>query len=121
MTIKNFLYIKKKKEKEQKAHNKQAELKEIRITPSTDQHDFNFKAKHGEEFLKDNHKVKVLLQFKGRGIMYKEQGEIMLLKFIERLADVGQPETLPKLEGKRMFVVLIPKVHHKKKDESINS
>jgi len=113
---KKFLYEKKKKEKEMKANSKQSEVKEIRFTPSTDDHDFDFKAKHAENFLKDGNKVKAYVQFKGRAIMFKERGELVLLKFAERLAEVGQPEALPKLEGKRMFLMLTPKTAKKKKD-----
>ena len=113
---KKFLYEKKKKEKEMKANAKQSEVKEVRFTPSTDEHDFNFKAKHAEGFLKDGNKVKAYVQFKGRAIQFKERGELVLLKFAERLADVGQPETLPKLEGKRMFLMLTPKTAKKKKE-----
>lgn len=113
---KKFLYEKKKKEKEMKANAKQSEVKEIRFTPSTDDHDFNFKAKHAEGFLKDGNKVKAYVQFKGRAIQFKERGELVLLKFAERLAEVGQPESLPKLEGKRMFLMLTPKTGKKKKE-----
>lgn len=109
-----FLYDKKKKEKEMKAKSKAAEVKEIRFTPGTDDHDFDFKAKHAEKFLKDGNKVKAYVQFKGRAIMFKERGELVLLKFAERLAEVGQPEGLPKLEGKRMLMVLAPKGQKKK-------
>src|SRR6202035_498099 len=101
-----FLYEKKKKEKEMKANAKVSEVKEIRFTPNTDDHDFNFKAKHAENFLKDGNKVKAYVQFKGRAIMFKERGELVLLKFAERLVDSGQPEGLPKLEGKRMHMIL---------------
>ena len=114
---KKVLYEKKKKEKEMKANAKQSEVKEVRFTPSTDDHDFNFKAKHAEGFLKDGNKVKAYVQFKGRAIQFKERGELVLLKFAERLADVGQPEALPKLEGKRMFLMLTPKTNKKKKEE----
>jgi translation initiation factor IF-3 len=109
-----FLYDKKKKEKEMKAKSKSAEVKEIRFTPGTDDHDFDFKAKHAEKFLKDGNKVKAYVQFKGRAIMFKERGELVLLKFAERLAEVGQPEGLPKLEGKRMQMILSPKTAKKK-------
>lgn len=104
-----FLYDKKKKEKEMKAKSKASEVKEIRFTSNTDDHDFDFKAKHAEKFLKDGNKVKAYVQFKGRAIQFKERGELVLLKFAERLADVGLPEGLPKLEGKRMLMVLAPK------------
>ena len=113
---KKFLYEKKRKEKEMKANAKQSEVKEIRFTPGTDDHDFDFKAKHAENFLKDGNKVKAYVQFKGRAIMFKERGELVLLKFAERLAEVGQPESLPKLEGKRMFLMLTPKTGKKKKE-----
>jgi len=113
---KKFLYEKKRKEKEMKSNAKQSEVKEIRFTPGTDDHDFDFKAKHAEKFLKDGNKVKAYVQFKGRAIMFKERGELVLLKFAERLADVGQPESLPKLEGKRMLLMLSPKTGKKKKE-----
>ena len=99
-----------------KANAKQSEVKEIRFTPGTDDHDFDFKAKHAEKFLKDGNKVKAYVQFKGRAIMFKERGELVLLKFAERLAEVGQPENLPKLEGKRMLLMLSPKTGKKKKE-----
>lgn len=110
-----FLYEKKKKEKEMKANSKVSEVKEIRFTPNTDDHDFNFKAKHAEDFLKDGNKVKAYVQFKGRAIMFKERGELLLLKFAERLAEIGAPEGLPKLEGKRMLIIFAPKSQKKKK------
>src|SRR5687767_4637022 len=109
-----FLYEKKKKEKEMKAKSKTAEVKEIRFTPGTDDHDFDFKSKHAESFLKEGNKVKAYVQFKGRAIMFKERGELVLLKFAERLAEVGQPEGLPKLEGKRMLMIISPKGKQKK-------
>lgn len=111
-----FLYEKKKKEKEMKANSKTAEVKEIRFTPGTDDHDFDFKARHAESFLKEGNKVKAYVQFKGRAIMFKERGELVLLKFAERLAEVGQPEGLPKLEGKRMLMIISPKGKQKKKE-----
>ena len=109
-----FLYEKKKKEKEMKAKSKSAEVKEIRFTPGTDDHDFDFKSKHAESFLKEGNKVKAYVQFKGRAIMFKERGELLLLKFAERLAEVGQPEALPKMEGKRMLMIFAPKAQKKK-------
>lgn len=111
-----FLYEKKKKEKEMKSKSKTAEVKEIRFTPGTDDHDFDFKARHAETFLKEGNKVKAYVQFKGRAIMFKERGELVLLKFAERLAEVGQPEGLPKLEGKRMLMIIAPKSQKKKKE-----
>ena len=104
-----FLYDKKKKEKEMKAKSKVSELKEIRFTPNTDEHDFNFKAKHAENFLKDGNKVKAYVQFKGRAIQFKERGELLLLKFAERLADFGSLESMPKMEGRRMLAIFTPK------------
>jgi len=109
-----FLYDKKKKEKEMKAKSKTAEVKEIRFTPGTDDHDFDFKARHAEKFLQDGNKVKAYVQFKGRAIMFKERGELVLLKFAERLAEFGQVEGLPKLEGKRMLMIITPKTGKKK-------
>jgi translation initiation factor IF-3 len=109
-----FLYEKKRKEKEMKAKSKSAEVKEIRFTPGTDEHDFDFKSKHAEAFLKEGNKVKAYGQFKCRAIMFKERGELLLLKFAERLAEVGQPEALPKMEGKRMLIIFAPKTQKKK-------
>lgn len=115
---KKFLYEKKKKEKEMKANSKQSEVKEIRFTPGTDDHDFNFKAKHAENFLKDGNKVKAYVQFKGRAIMFQDRGQLLLLKFAERLAEAGVLESMPKLEGKRMFAIFTPKTGSKKKANS---
>ena len=109
-----FLYEKKRKEKEMKAKSKSDEVKEIRFTPGTDDHDFDFKAKHAENFLKEGNKVKAYVQFKGRAIMFKERGELLLLKFAERLVEFGQPEALPKMEGKRMLMIFAPKSQKKK-------
>jgi len=110
-----FLYEKKKKEKELKAKSKKQEMKEIRFTPNTDEHDFEFKSKHAEKFLQEGNKVRAYVQFKGRAIVFKERGELLLLKFAQRLEEVGIPEQLPKMEGKRMFVTLNPKGTHNKK------
>jgi len=104
-----FLYDKKKKEKEMKAKSKTAELKEIRFTPNTDDHDFDFKAKHAENFLKDGNKVKAYVQFKGRAIQFQERGQLLLLKFAERLNDFGTLESMPKMEGRRMLAMFAPK------------
>jgi translation initiation factor IF-3 len=106
---KKFLYEKKKKDKEQKAKAKQSEVKEIRFTPNTDDHDFDFKAKHAEKFLQDGNKVKCYVQFKGRAIMFQERGELLLLKFAERLAEFGGLESMPKMEGRRMLAMFSPK------------
>ena len=110
---KKFLYEKKRKEKEMKANAKQSEVKEIRFTPGTDDHDFDFKTKHAEKFLKEGNKVKAYVQFKGRAIMFKERGELLLLKFAERLGEVGVLEGMPKMEGKRMLVIFAPKPQKK--------
>lgn len=106
-----FLYEKKKKEKEQKRRQKQNEIqvKEIRMTPNTDNHDFNFKLNHAKNFLKENNKVLVSVFFKGREINYKEQGELILLRFADELKEFGIPENLPKMEGKRMQITIKPK------------
>ena len=109
-----FLSEKKKREKDMKAKSKVSEVKEIRFTPNTDDHDFDFKSKHAHNFLKDGNKVKAYVQFKGRAIMFKERGELLLLKFAERLVDVGTLESMPKLEGKRMFAIFAPKSQKKK-------
>ena len=109
-----FLYEKKRKEKEMKAKSKASEVKEIRFTPNTDDHDFDFKAKHAEKFLKEGNKVKAYVQFKGRAIQFKERGELLLLKFAERLNDSGVLEGMPKMEGKRMLAIWAPKSQKKK-------
>jgi len=106
---KKFLYDQKKKQKEMKAKQVNVTVKEIRFGPNTDEHDFNFKLKHALEFLKEGSKVRAYVFFKGRSIVFKERGEILLLKFIQELADHGVPELLPKLEGKKMFVMIAPK------------
>ncbi|MBM3921700.1 MAG: translation initiation factor IF-3 [Sphingomonadales bacterium] len=104
-----FLYDKKKKEKEMKAKSKVSEVKEIRFTPNTDDHDFDFKAKHAIEFLKEGNKVKAYVQFKGRAIQFQDRGQLLLLKFAERLAEIGVLENLPKMEGRRMLAMFAPK------------
>lgn len=108
-----FLYDEKKKKKEMKAKSKTSEVKEVRFTPNTDDHDFEFKCKHAEKFLQEGNKVKAHVQFKGRAIMFKERGELLLLKFADRLKDVGVLEGLPKMEGKRMLVMFAPKSQKK--------
>lgn len=114
-----FLYEEKKKKKEMKAKSKTSEVKEIRFTPNTDDHDFEFKVKHAEKFLLDGDKVKAHVQFKGRAIMFKERGELLLLKFADRLKDVGALEGLPKMEGKRMLVMFAPKPQQKRKSSEL--
>jgi translation initiation factor IF-3 len=106
---KKFLYLQKKKAKEIKANSTKIVIKEIRLGPNTDDHDFNFKLKHAMKFLEDGAKVKVDVFFKGRSIVYKDQGEIILLKFAQELEDFGKVEKLPKLEGKRMMMIIAPK------------
>jgi translation initiation factor IF-3 len=108
-----FLYEKKRKEKELKSKSQKSEVKEIRFTPNTDDHDFDFKAKHAEKFLQEGHKVKAYVQFKGRAIMFKDRGELILLKFAERLAEFGTLEGMPKLEGKRMHAIFASKAKKK--------
>ena len=106
---KKFLYERKKKQKEIKAKSTKVVVKEIRLGPNIDDHDFNFKLKHAIKFLQDGAKVKVDVFFKGRSIIYKEKGEYVLLKFASELEEYGKVEQLPKLEGKRMIMVLAPK------------
>lgn len=106
---KKFLYEQKKKKKEQKANQAKSEVKEIRYGPNTDEHDFEFKLKHAENFLKEGHKVRAFVFFKGRSIVYKERGEVLLLQLAQRLSEIAKVEQLPKLEGKKMFLILNPK------------
>ncbi len=106
---KKFLYEQKKKQKEIKAKSAKVVVKEIRLGPNTDDHDFNFKLKHARKFLEDGAKVKVDVFFRGRSIVYKDQGEIILLRFATELEDVGKVERMPKLEGKRMIMIITPK------------
>jgi translation initiation factor IF-3 len=106
---KKFLYEQKKKKKEQKANSVKQEVKEIRFGPNTDEHDFDFKLKHAERFLQDGDKVRAYVFFKGRSIVYKERGEVLLLQFAQKLADYGKVEQLPRLEGKKMFLLMSPK------------
>ena len=106
---KKFLYEQKKKQKDIKAKAAKVIVKEIRLSPNTDEHDFNFKLKHTIKFLEDGAKVKVDVFFKGRSILYKEQSEIILLKFADAIMEYGKIEQLPKLEGKRMIMIVSPK------------
>ncbi len=106
---KKFLYEQKKKKKEIKAKSSKIVVKEIRLGPNTDDHDFNFKLNHAKKFLQDGAKVKVDVFFKGRSIIYKDKGEIILLKFAQELEDYGKVERLPKLEGKRMIMIIASK------------
>lgn len=108
-----FKYEQKKKQKELKAKTQKTIVKEIRFGPNTDEHDFNFKLKHAINFLKEGAKVKAYVHFAGRTIVYKERGEILLLKFIQELEEYGKVEQLPKLEGKRMIIIISPKGKNK--------
>ncbi len=111
---KKFLYQKKKKEKELKAKTAKTVIKEIRFGPNTDTHDFEFKLKHAIGFLEDGNKVKAFVQFRGRSIVFKDRGELLLLNFIKELEEIATAENLPKLEGRRMSVTLQPKKKKKK-------
>ncbi len=104
-----FLYQQKKKAKELKANQTKTVLKEIRFGPQTDDHDYNFKLKHAENFIKDGAKVKAYVFFRGRSIVFKEQGEILLLRFATDLEEIAKVEAMPKLEGKKMNMILAPK------------
>lgn len=104
-----FLYQQKKKQKEMKAKATKVVVKEVRFGPNTDEHDYNFKLKHAQKFLLDGAKVKAYVFFKGRSILYKEKGEILLLRFAQDLEEEGIVEQLPKLEDKRMIMMLTPK------------
>jgi translation initiation factor IF-3 len=109
MDYRKFLYNQKRKEKELKAKQSKVELKEIRFGPNTDEHDFNFKLAHARKFLEQGNKLKAYVFFRGRTIVFKDRGEILLLKFVTELEDVGSVEQLPKLEGKRMIIMINPK------------
>jgi len=104
-----FLYQQKKKQKEIKAKATKIVVKEIRFGPNTDDHDYNFKLKHALKFLEEGAKVRAYVFFKGRSILFKEQGEVLLLRFASDLEEVGKVEQLPRLEGKRMIISLSPK------------
>jgi translation initiation factor IF-3 len=104
-----FLYQQKKRQKEMKQKQVKVEVKEIRFGPQTDDHDYNFKLKHAKQFLKEGNKVRAYVFFRGRSILFKEQGELLLLRFANDLEEYAKVEQLPKLEGKRMFLFLAPK------------
>ncbi|MBA6316047.1 translation initiation factor IF-3 [Cellulophaga baltica] len=110
---KKFLYEQKKREKVMKAKATKVVVKEIRFGPQTDDHDYEFKKKHAEKFLKDGAKLKAYVFFKGRSIVYKDQGEILLLKLASELEDLGKVEQMPRLEGKRMTMFIAPKTNKK--------
>ena len=107
---KKFLYEQKKREKAIKANATKVVIKEIRFGPQTDEHDFEFKKRHAEKFLKEGAKLKAFVFFKGRSIVYKDQGEILLLKLAQELEEFGKVEQMPQLEGKRMTMFIAPKV-----------
>jgi translation initiation factor IF-3 len=104
-----FLYQQKKRQKELRAKSTKIVVKEIRFGPQTDDHDYNFKLKHAKNFLEEGAKVKAFVFFKGRSILFKEQGELLLLRFANDLEDYAKVEQLPVLEGKRMSIILAPK------------
>ena len=104
-----FLYQQKKRQKEMKAKQVKIEVKEVRFGPQTDDHDYNFKLKHAKEFLSEGNKVKAYVFFKGRSILFKEQGEVLLLRFANDLEEYGKVEQMPVLEGKRMILFIAPK------------
>ncbi len=109
LEYKKFLYEQKKREKALKSKASKVVIKEIRFGPNTDEHDYQFKKKHAEKFLKEGAKLKAYVFFKGRSIIYKDQGQILLLKLAQELEELGKVEQMPKLEGKRMTMFLSPK------------
>ena len=113
-----FIYQQKKRQKEMKAKQTKIEIKEIRFGPQTDEHDYNFKLKHARGFLEEGDKVKAYVFFRGRSILFKEQGEVLLLRFANDLEDVGKVEQMPVLEGKRMILFIAPKKQPTKKAET---
>ena len=108
MDYKKFLYEQKKRDKALKSKATKVVVKEIRFGPQTDEHDYEFKKKHAEKFLKEGAKLKAFVFFKGRSIVFKDQGEILLLKLAQDLEEFGKVEQLPKLEGKRMIMMMAP-------------
>jgi len=106
---KKFLYDQKKKQKEMKSKAQKVVVKEIRFGPNTDDHDFNFKLNHAEKFLEEGAKVKAYVFFKGRSILFKDKGEILLLRLAQSLEEIATVESMPKLEGKRMIMMIAPK------------
>ena len=109
MIIVSFWYNQKKKAKELKSTQAKTDIKEIRFGPNTDEHDVNFKLKHAEKFIEDGHKERAYVFFRGRSIVFKERGELLLLQFAEKLQEVAKLEQMPKMEGKKMIIVLAPK------------
>ena len=114
LDYKKFLFEQKKKQKELKAKATKIVVKEIRFGPNTDDHDFQFKLKHAKEFLEQGAKVRAFVFFRGRSIVYKDKGEILLLRFANELEELAKVEMLPKMEGKKMFIILAPKKLGKK-------
>ncbi len=110
-----FLYQKRKREKELKANTVKQQLKEIRFGPETGEHDFEFKLRHAKSFLEEGNKVKAYVQFRGRAIVFKDRGELLLLRFLKELEENGTAEQMPKLEGKKMMVIITPKKSGSKK------
>lgn len=110
---KKFLYEQKKKKKEVKANSVKSVVKEIRFGPNTDEHDVDFKLKHAIKFLQEGAKVRAYVFYRGRTIVYKERGEVLLLQFAEKLADYGKVEMMPRLEGKKMIMMIAPKTKSK--------
>jgi translation initiation factor IF-3 len=109
LDYRKFLYEQKKKAKELKATQTKTDIKEIRFGPNTDEHDVNFKLKHATKFIEEGHKVRAYVFFRGRSIVFKERGELLLLQFAEKLQEVAKLEQMPKMEGKKMIIVLAPK------------
>lgn len=109
-----FLYQQRKKQREIRANTQKVIVKEVRFGPNTDEHDYNFKLRHAKKFLEDGAKVKAFVFFRGRAILFKDKGEILLLKFAQDLEEYGKVEQLPKLEGKRMIMFINPKTSKKK-------
>jgi len=110
---KKFLYEQKKRQKEMKAKAVKVVIKEIRFGPNTDDHDYEFKLKHAEKFIAEGAKVKAYVFFKGRSILFKDKGQILLLKFAQALEEVATVESMPKMEGKRMIMMIAPKKKNK--------
>ncbi|MCP4440031.1 MAG: translation initiation factor IF-3 [Aureispira sp.] len=117
INYKKFLYERKRREKDLKAKQVKVVVKEIRFGPNTDDHDFQFKLKHAQRFLEEGAKVKAYVQFKGRSIIFKDRGEVLLKKFIAELAEYGEPEFRLKMEDRRMHCTIAPKKTPKKKDK----
>jgi translation initiation factor IF-3 len=113
LDYRKFLYTQKKKQKELKAKQSKVVIKEIRFGPNTDDHDFNFKLAHARKFLEEGSKLKAHVFFRGRTIVFKDRGELLLLKLAQELADVGVVEQMPKMEGKRMIIMINPKKDRK--------